>query len=205
MKKIKVAITGNIGSGKSTFSGMLVKMGCAVIIADDISIRLLKTDDIIKREVISLFGNEVYTSGKLNNKFVAGKVFSNPELLRKLNSILHPRVLHEIDKIIEKKYQNEKVIFIESALVYETKIENIFDYIVLITADFNLRMNRTLSDGKIDEADFRNREKNQIPEEEKLKKADFVFTNNGSEEELFKKAELLLLTLGIEKTNYSKN
>ncbi len=205
MKKIKVAITGNIGSGKSTFSGMLVKMGCAVIIADDISIRLLKTDDIIKREVISLFGNEVYTSGKLNNKFVAGKVFSNPELLRKLNSILHPRVLHEIDKIIEKKYQNEKVIFIESALVYETKIENIFDYIVLITADFNLRMNRTLSDGKIDEADFRNREKNQIPEEEKLKKADFVFTNNGSEEELFKKAELLLLTLGIEKINYSKN
>ncbi|MGD8306893.1 MAG: dephospho-CoA kinase [Ignavibacteria bacterium] len=199
MKKIKVAITGNIGSGKSTLSGLLVKKGYAVIIADDISIQLLKTDEFVKRKVISLFGNEVYTSGKLNNKFVAGKVFSNPELLDKLNSILHPRVLHEIDKIIEKDFQNEKVIFIESALVYETKIEDNFDYIVLITSDFSLRMKRTLANGKFNEVDFKNREKNQIPQEEKVKKADFVFTNNGSEEELFQKAELLLLTLGIQK------
>lgn len=195
MKKIRVAVTGNIGAGKSTFSNFLVSKGCTVIFTDDISIKLLRTDKSIKNKVIALFGNKSYSGRELNKKFIAEKVFSNPEKLDKLNSILHPHVLETIDSIIENEYREKKLIFIESALVYESNIANKFDYVVLITSEFGNRMNRSVAVGKFSEGDFKNRELNQISQSEKVKRADFIFTNDGSKEELFKKAELLLLTL----------
>jgi len=112
-----------------------------------------------------------------------------------LNSILHPRVLQKIDDLVKKKYKDEKIIFIEAALIYEADIEKKFDYVVLITADFNMRLKRSVGSGKFTEDDFINRDKNQIPQEEKEKRADFIFSNNGSKKDLIKKADLLLLTL----------
>jgi len=112
-----------------------------------------------------------------------------------LNSILHPRVLQKIDTLIEKKYKDEKIIFIEAALIYETDIEKKFDFVVLITADFNIRLKRSVESGKFTKDDFINRDKSQIPQEEKEKRADFIFSNNGSKKDLIKKADLLLLTL----------
>ncbi len=82
-------------------------------------------------------------------------------------------------------------------MVYESKIVNLFDYIVLITADQNIRMKRSLSDKKLSEESFLNREKNQIGQEKKQQKADFVFSNNGSKNELKLKAKLLLKMLVI--------
>jgi dephospho-CoA kinase len=199
MKKIKVAITGNIGSGKSTFSDYLINKGFAVINADGISKNLLQTNEIIRKEVITTFGKGSYSGDKLNKKYIAEVVFSNPVKLKELNSILHPAVLAEINSIINKKYSDEKIIFIETALVYESNIADQFDYVVLITSDFNLRLKRGTGKNKFNESDFRRREHNQIPDSEKEKKADFIFSNNNSKVELFKKAELLLLTLGIRK------
>ena len=112
-----------------------------------------------------------------------------------MNSILHPQVVQKIDSLIEEKYKDKKIVFIESALIYEANIENKFDYVVLVTADFNIRLKRTVGNGKFTEDDFINRDKNQIPQEEKEKRADFIFSNNGSKKDLIKKADLLLLTL----------
>jgi dephospho-CoA kinase len=75
-------------------------------------------------------------------------------------------------------------------------MEDMFDYVVLITAERNLRLSRKISSG-ITEDDFCKRESNQIPEDEKKKRADFIFSNNGSIEDLKSKFNLLLLTLGI--------
>lgn len=195
MKIIKVAITGGIGSGKSTFANYLASKGYVVINADDISKDILTFDESIIKKVSEEFGSDSYKDGKLNKKFIAVQVFSDPANLNKLNSILHPRVLQKIDTLIEKKYKDEKFIFIEAALIYEADIEKKFDYVVLVTADFNIRLKRSVESEKFNEEDFINRDYNQIPQEEKEKRADFIFSNNESKKDLIKKADLLLLTL----------
>ncbi len=147
------------------------------------------------KKVIKEFGSDSYKDGKLNKKFIAARVFSNPAKLNKLNSILHPQVLQKIDSLIEKKYKNEKIVFIEAALIYEADIEKKFNYVVLVTADFNIRLKRSVESGKFNEDDFINRDNNQIPQEEKEKRADFSFSNNKGKKDLINKADLLLLTL----------
>ena len=107
MKNIKVAITGGIGSGKSTFANYLSSKGYAVINADDISKDILSFDEKIKKKISMEFGSRSYKDGKLNNNYIASQVFSNPFNLHKLNSILHPNVLQKIDTLIKTKYKNE--------------------------------------------------------------------------------------------------
>jgi dephospho-CoA kinase len=193
--KIRVAITGGIGSGKSTFANYLASKGYVVINADDISKDILTFDESVIKKVIKEFGSDSYKDGKLNKKFIAAKVFTDPAKLNKLNSILHPRVLQKIDTLIGKKHKDEKFVFIEAALIYEADIEKKFDYVVLVTADFNIRLRRSVESGKFNEEDFINRDNKQIPQEEKEKRADFIFSNNESKKDLIKKADLLLLTL----------
>lgn len=195
MKKIRVAITGGIGSGKSTFANYLSSKGYVVINADDISKDIISFDEKVKKNIIKEFGSNSYKDERLNKNYIASQVFSNPAKLHKLNSILHPQVLQKIDTLIKTKYKNENIVFIEAALIYEADIESMFNYVILITADFNIRLKRIISSGKFTKDDFIKRDNNQIPQEEKEKRADFIFSNNGSKNELIKKADLLLLTL----------
>ncbi len=195
MTKIRVAITGGIGSGKSTLANYLASKGYVVINADDTSKDILTFDESIIKKVIKEFGSDSYKDGKLNKKFIVAQVFSNPAKINKLNSILHPQVLQKIDALIKEKYKDEKIVFIEAALIYEADIEKKFDYVVLVIADFNIKLKRSIGSGKFTEDDFINRDKNQIPQKEKEKRADFIFSNNGSKKDLIKKADLLLLTL----------
>jgi len=195
VNKIRVAITGSIGSGKSTFANYIASKDYVVINADDISKDILSFDEKIKKKIIKEFGSNSYKDKKLNKKFIATQVFSNQANLNKLNSILHQQVVQKIDALIEEKYKDEKIVFVESALIYEADIEKKFDFVVLVTADFNIRLKRSVGNGKFTEDDFIKRDKTQIPQEEKEKRADFIFSNNGSKKDLIKKADLLLLTL----------
>ena len=195
MSTIKVAITGNIGSGKSSFADYLSSKGYPVLIADNISKEILSSDEEVKTQVIKEFGPDSFSGNKINNKFIADKIFSNPEKLLTLNSILHPKVFTTIDSIIASKYDKDNIVFVEAALIFETGTENNFDYVVLITADDEIRLRRSVASNKFTEEEFKSRNRNQFPQEEKIKLADFIFSNNSSKKDLFKKAELLLLTL----------
>ena len=193
---MKIAITGNIGSGKSTFTKFAEDAKYPVLRADGISKEILSTDKEVRELIIKEFGKQSFKDGKPEVRYLATEVFSDPAKLAIIESILHPRVIESIEKSAAELIKNNKVVFIEAALIYEADMEDMFDYVVLITAQRDLRLARKISSG-ISEEDFYKREANQIPEEEKKKRADFIFSNDTSIEDLKMKFNLLLLTLGI--------
>ena len=193
---MKIAITGNIGSGKSTFTKFAEDAKYPVLRADGISKEILSTDKEVRELIIKEFGKQSFKDGKPEVRYLATEVFSDPAKLAIIESILHPRVIESIEKSAAELIKNNKVVFIEAALIYEADMEDMFDYVVLITAQRDLRLARKISSG-ISEEDFYKREANQIPEEEKKKRADFIFSNDGSVEDLKSKFNLLLITLGI--------
>lgn len=194
--KLKIAVTGSIGSGKSEFCKIAENFGFIVIRADDISKDLLVNDEKVKEKVRKIFGSESYKNDKLDFKYLANIVFNDVEKLHKLESILHPIVIKKIQKLTDETLINHNVVFVESALVYEANIEDKFDYVVLITAPRDIRLNRKIKSG-LSEEDFISREKNQISDEEKKKRADFIFSNDKSLKELEQHFKILCLTLNI--------
>lgn len=195
-KKIKIAVTGSIGSGKSEFCSLAEKFGFVVLRTDEISKNLLATNDSVKKKIIDLFGAEAYREGKPDFQFLANLVFNDSIKLRKLEAILHPIVIEKVQNIADEVLKNNDIVFIESALVYEADIEELFDYVVLITAPREIRLQRKLRNG-FTELDFIKREENQISDEEKKKRADFIFVNDKSITELEQYLKILCLTLNI--------
>ena len=195
MKKLKVAVTGNIGSGKSSFCKLLEEMNYSVIKADEIAKDLLAKNEKVKKEIIKHFGNSAYNGEEVNRKYLADRVFSNQSNLNKINSIVHPLVIENVISLMLKQLQSSDLVFHEAALIYEADIEDLFDIVVLITADPKIRMERKRIHDNLSEEEFIKRESNQIPEEEKKKRADFVFTNNGTLEELKTKTEMFIKIL----------
>jgi len=193
--EFRVAITGNIGSGKSTFAEYINHFGYPVVSSDDISKEILFNNSTAKKEIIDTFGARSFGGNVIDTKYLAEQVFSDPKKIKKINAILHPLVIKKLNKIINELFKSSKIVFVESALVYEVKIEKMFDYIVLITADHDIRMKRYISDKQSSKDDFISREKNQGSQELKKQKADFVFSNNGSTDELKSKAALLIKVL----------
>ena len=189
--KLLIAITGGIGSGKTTFANFLAEQGHPVIFADDISKELLANDPDVKNEIVSEFGAKAYQGKKINKKLLADNIFSNPSKLKKINSILHHRVRKRIEFISKEYFETKDFVFVEAAIIYESKIEKMYDFVVLIVADEKLRMKRVSKSEKISEKDFINRSQNQLSDEVKKKKADFIFINNGTKAELKDKAILL--------------
>lgn len=194
-KNFTVAITGGIGSGKTTFSEFLLKKQYPVVFADDISKDILKNNQEVRKKITKLFGSSAYHNNDINTEFLAKKVFSDPINLHKINSILHPEVVNQIKEEVEELKKNNKLIFVEAALVYEANIEKNFDYVVLITADEKIRKKRAVNSNIFSADEFERRTKNQIRDEEKSKRADFIFLNNTAKKDLKIKADLLIMTL----------
>jgi dephospho-CoA kinase len=193
---MKIAITGNIGSGKSTFSKFALKKGFPVLFTDDISKTILDSDTKVRELVIKEFGEMSFKNLIPNKAFLSKEVFNNPKKLQSLESILHPRVIKSIEKLSKELLKKHKIVFTETALIYEADMETMFDYVVLITAKRSLRLQRKLAVG-LTEEEFSKREQNQYPEEEKMKRADFIFSNNSTLEDLETKFNLLNISLSL--------
>jgi dephospho-CoA kinase len=95
--KIKIGVTGGIGGGKTSFCNFLIQKGYIVLSADSLAKEILIRDKEVREKIIKNFGKETYTNGVLNNKYLAEKVFSNPESVKKINKIVHPKVISEIE------------------------------------------------------------------------------------------------------------
>lgn len=172
---LKIAIVGNIASGKSTVEDLIKSNGYKVFDTDKIAHRILKNN----QEVKSIFGTD-------NRKDLAKIVFSDREKLKILESIIHPEVKKEILKIFEL---DEKIVFISVPQLFECGFDTLFDKIIFISADKNTRLERLMKRNNLIEEEALRRISAQADEKEKISKADFVIYNDSNLENL--KTEVL--------------
>lgn len=193
IKTILVGITGGIGTGKTTVSNYIEKKGYYVINADEIAKELIQKDETIKEKIISTFGINSYIDNKYNTQYISNLVFNNIKELEKLNKIVHPLVIKNIIQLIDIAIRNnEKIIFIDIALLFELNLEEGFDYILTITAEKNIRIERIIKRSNLTVDNIEKRINSQISETEIIKNSDFVIENNKSIEELYKSIDCIL-------------
>ncbi len=185
-----IGVTGGIGSGKSTVSEILRKEGFPVYDTDKEARRLQNEHPEIRTRLMELFGNDAYDETGLNRKFLAANVFKQPELLEKLNAVVHPFVKEDFIEWM-KKYPGEKVYFIESAILFEANFNEIVDKIILVTAAEGVRIERVMKRDSMTEEQVRARINNQSSDEKKIDLADFVIRTD-DDQDLKKKLKKIL-------------
>jgi dephospho-CoA kinase len=178
---VAVAVTGGIGAGKTELLHAFERHGAAVISSDEIVHELLRDDPVVKRAVADHFGGRVLDAGgDVDRAAVGAIVFDDREELRWLEELLHPRV---IEKYLRWREELEHlpdppaVCVTEVPLLYEVGGESRFDKVVVVTASPEVRISRRIGP-------LREREVRLLPEEEKMKRADFVYVNDGTLAEL---------------------
>ena len=178
---LKVGITGGIGTGKSIVSRIFALLNVPVYDSDFQAKQVMAYNTELKAELIAAFGPETFDNQGLNRTRLAGIVFQNPEKLALLNSLVHPHVKQDfIDWAAAQK--NSPYILKEAALMYETEAYRQVDQMITVYAPLEIRMKRLRQrDTHRTETDITNIIAKQLPEEEKLRRADHVIYNNDSQ------------------------
>lgn len=175
-----IGITGGIGSGKSTIAAELVRRGYRVYDCDREAKRIIEENRDVQTQIMALLGEEAFANGRYNTSFVARRVFTDPALLEQLNKIVHPAVVKDIKSL--PSFQGEEggrlLLFIESAILYESGFDQLCDRVVLVDAPVEMRIARTVARDHCDAEQVRARIRSQhtLPHEKAI-----VLTNDGSQ------------------------
>ena len=186
---LRIGLTGGIGTGKSTASKILEKLGAYIFDADKEAKKVLLTNETIKSELISEFGTDIMTGdGNVDNNKLARVAFQDQDHQLRLNTIIHPYVFNEIDKNFDRELDGGKhdIFVVDAALIYESGADTHMDYVIVITALIKTRMERALARETLSREEILKRMDLQWSEEEKIALADFVIHNDGPEKELIK-------------------
>ncbi len=180
-----IGLTGGIGSGKSTVAAFIEDLGYSVYYSDIRAKEIVNENNFLKEHIKSILGENAYDeNGQYNRKYVSEKVFNNEDLLKKLNETIHPAVREDFEQWVPQ--QKTSFVFKETALLFELKLYLECAKSVLVTADEHFRMKRVMDrDGKT----YREIEaimKNQMPEKDKCRLANYIIYNNTNLEDLQK-------------------
>ena len=138
-----IAVCGGIGAGKSTVTRLLRIMGYPVYDCDSQAKRLMEESEPVKQQLIDLFGPTAYDGNHLNRQLIASQVFNDKSLLNKLNSIVHPAVKSDIIHWAHNN-QGDELLFVETAILKESNLEQLFDNIIYVTAPIDIRIRRVM-------------------------------------------------------------
>jgi dephospho-CoA kinase len=173
---IKVGITGGIGSGKTIVCEIFAKLGVPVFYAD-IEAKALLDVTGVKEQIIALCGKQILTpENNIDRKKMAAAIFNNQTLLGKVNQLIHPLVRDNFQIWAEKQKSN--FVIKEAALIFETSANKLLDYTVMVNTPLELRIKRVMERDQVSREQVLSRIKNQMPDEEKIKLADFIIENN---------------------------
>lgn len=178
---LKIGITGNIGSGKTTVSKLFELLGIPVFYADDAAKSIMVTDKLLISEIKKVFGEESYfDDGMLNRKHIAGIVFNNEAQLARLNAIVHPAVFRAFDSWVAQIVDAPYVIK-EAAVLFESASYKFCDKSILVSAPLDIRVKRVMQRDGISREEAESRNARQFTEEKKITLADYVIKNDETE------------------------
>ena len=184
---LKVGLTGGIGSGKSTASQYLETLGACVFDADKEAKELINKDETVQHELISEFGTDIIDANDQIDKAKLSRIaFQDQDHQERLNAVMHPHIFNQLDKFFNQAIDKKKynIFIVDAALVYESGLDTHLDYIIVVTAQLQNRMERSLARNTLSREEILKRMEFQWAEEEKVNMADFVIHNDGNEKTL---------------------
>lgn len=180
-KPLQIGITGGIGSGKSLICRIFSCLGISAYDADSRAKEVMTTDGILISLIQKEFGRLSYhEDGTLNREHLSEAVFNNPERLKVLNELVHPRVGEDYKQWLSEHHSDAYVIK-EAALLFETGSHKSLDKIIVVSAPEHIRIKRVLvRDAQRSKQQVEEIMKNQLGDEEKMKRADYIIINDES-------------------------
>jgi dephospho-CoA kinase len=186
---IKLGLTGGIGSGKSVVASLFEIAGVPIYIADTESKRLTNTSPAIRTKLTGLFGEDLYVNGELNKKRLASLIFNDKDNLNRVNAIIHPEVNRDFLQWASR--QQVPVCAIETAILFESGFDKHVDLSVMVYAPLEVRIERAVLRDKASYEEIIRRIRNQLPDEIKKERADFIIYNDGKQALIPQVAKLL--------------
>ena len=178
---IKCAICGNIASGKSAVQKILENKGYLVLDTDEVAHELLTVKNKILYEKFKSY--DVFEGGEFSRVKLGQLVFNDKNIRDTLSSIMHPQIADEIEKFFENN-KDKGILFVGIPLLFEAKMEYLFDKIIFIYTDDDIRLERLIKRNNYTLEHAKARLNSQLPQEDKARKSDYVIKNNGSVEAL---------------------
>ncbi len=180
---IRVALVGNIASGKSTVDEILQQFGYLVLDTDKVCHKLLENNS----EIVDAFRSyDILDKNQKKKKKKLGKIaFSNPKLKTKLESILHPQIRKEIFKFFEIN-KSQKIVFVAIPLLFEANMQDLFDKILFVYTNDEIRLERLIARNNYTKEYAQIRLNSQLSQDEKVQKSDYVIYNNSTKDDLKK-------------------
>lgn len=180
-RKIKIGITGGIGSGKSYVCRLLETRGIPFFSCDDTARREMTANESLRSELRRLVSPHVYCSdGSLNKPVVRGFLQSSPDNAARLDEVVHPYVRKRWQEWAAA--QDSEIVAMECALLFEAQFDNEVDSTMLVSAACNVRVSRVMKRDGVDAETVKRWMEMQMPEEEKRERADFIILNDGTQD-----------------------
>lgn len=201
-----IGLTGGIGAGKSTVSARFAALGAVVLDADAVSRQALEPDGCCYEAVLSLFGREIaLADGRIDRRRVAGIVFSDAAMLRRLNAIVHPAVRQELLRRASTVPADRLALF-DVPLLFESGWHRMMHKTIVVAAEDAVRIGRICARDGCTAEEAMARIRNQMPQQQKCRMADYVLTNDGSVATLYQNVDMLYETLctGLVRTGPSE-
>lgn len=177
---LRVGLTGGIASGKSTIMRRLADLGAVTIDADKVVAKLYRPGNAGHDAVVRTYGTDVLRpDGEIDRKKLADIAFANATEAQKLNALIHPIVIAEEERMMEKE-EGDAICIVEATLLLESGGKQRYDKIVVVDVPADVQLGRAIARGMTGEEAAR-RIAHQLPREERLRQADYVIDNSGDE------------------------
>ena len=180
-----LGITGNIASGKSTVARLFGEAGASVLSADQLARDVVRPGSPVLRQIAARFGPQVLqANGELDREMLSEVIFADPQARQSLDGLMHPAIAElSLQRLAELNADQATLVVYESPLLYEAGAESRVDKVLVVAIDPDLQLQRLMRRDSIDELTARQRIAAQLPQAEKISRADYVIDNSGTEEE----------------------